>query len=179
MSFPGTCTVVDELLILHFPNMLSLNDIPLPSGRVRERVGWFGEGGFIGALVGVVSVGGGVGRRPRHSGVRHTKKRLLSAKDLARPVKIPRLCCPGPEPRTWYLPILGILASSDQKARPLFFVRLSSCALKLCRRNVNSLSTLLFDQNQHRLKGAYALVGAMNTLTAVKVLRPRDMRNAE
>ena len=64
--------------------MLSLNDggcffdLPLPSGRVRERVGWFGEGGFIGALVGVVSVGGGVGRKPRHSGFRLTKNITLS-----------------------------------------------------------------------------------------------------
>ena len=75
--------MVDELLILHSPNMLSLNDggcffdLPLPSGRVRERVGWFGEGGFIGALVGVVSVGGGVGRRPRHGGFRLTKIECL------------------------------------------------------------------------------------------------------
>ena len=158
---------------------MDIDSKPLPSCREKERVGWFGEGGFSGALVGVVSVGGGVGRRPRHSGVRHTKKRLLSAKDLARPVKIPRLCCPGPEPRTWYLPRLGILAGSDQKPHPLFLVGLAFCALKLCRRNVDSLSTLLFDPNQHRLKGAYAFAGAMNTLTAVKVLRPRDMRNAE
>ena len=41
------------------------------------------------------------------------------------------------------------------------------------------MATFTSNRNQHRLKGAYALMGTMSTLTAVKVLRPRDMRNAE
>ena len=36
-------------------------------------------GGVSGALVGVVSVGGGVGRRPRHGGFRLTKMKCLQA----------------------------------------------------------------------------------------------------